>query len=676
MASPANIKNLRNIGIIAHIDAGKTTVTERMLFFSGRIHKMGEVHNGQATMDWMEQEQERGITITSAATKLIWNGHEIQIIDTPGHVDFTIEVERSLRILDGAVGVFCAVGGVEPQSETVWRQADKYKIPKLAFINKMDRLGADMFKTLIEMKEKLGANPLLLQIPIGIESTFSGVIDLVTQKALTWETDDGMEYIINDMPEELMQEAVRQREELIEKIAETNDKIMEKYLSDEPVSEDEIKLAIRDATISGMIVPVLLGSALKNKGIQPLLDAINFYLPSPLDISLITGINPCNDDTITIKRSAKETLSALAFKVAMEQGRRLTYIRIYSGVIKSGMIVYNSTQRVNEKISRLLKMHANKRERIDMATAGDIVGVVGLKNTSTGDTLCDEKAPVILETIETYEPVISIAVEPKTRADQDKVSDALKKLIEEDPTFRVKEDKDTGQTILSGMGELHLEVMTTRLKKEFNVGVNIGNPQVVYRESIEGKATGEAVFERELTGTKHFAGVMVRVEPIERGKGIEYKNLIAGDVIPSDLLDAIMSSLHESVSTGVIRGYPITDIRITLVDVQYKEGESSEMAFRISAQAAFNDACEKAGPIILEPIMKLEIIAPEEFVGDIIGDLNSKKGRIDQIQTQGKINTIMAMAPLKNLFGYSTTLRSATQGRGTFTMKFARFDTV
>jgi len=676
MASSANIKNLRNIGIIAHIDAGKTTVTERMLFFSGRIHKMGEVHDGQATMDWMEQEQERGITITSAATKLIWQGHEIQIIDTPGHVDFTIEVERSLRILDGAIGVFCAVGGVEPQSETVWRQAAKYNISKLAFINKMDRLGADMSKPLLEMKEKLEVNPLLLQIPIGIESTFSGVVDLITQKAITWNTDDGMEYTIDDIPEELIQEAKKQREKLIEKIAETDDAIMEKYLCDKPVSENEIKCAIRKATMSGKIVPVLLGSALKNKGIQPLLDAINFYLPSPLDIPSITGINPYNDEKMTIKRSDKEIFSALAFKVAMEQGRRLTYIRIYSGVIKSGMIVYNSTQKINEKISRLLKMHANKRERIDVASAGDIVGVIGLKKTSTGDTLCDEKNPIILETIETYEPVISIAVEPRTTADQDKVLDALQKLVEEDPTFRVKEDKDTGQTILSGMGELHLDVMTTRLKKEFNVGVNIGKPQVVYRESIGKKATGEALFDRELTGTKHFAGVIVKVEPIERGKGIEYKNLMDVDIIPTNLSDAIMSSLHESVNAGVVRGYPITDIKITLLDVQYREGESSEMAFKISAQTAFHDACKKADPIILEPIMNLEIIAPEEFIGDIIGDLNSRKGRIDQIQTQGRINTIMAIAPLKNLFGYSTILRSATQGRGTFTMKFARFDTV
>ncbi len=675
--SKHRLKQTRNIGIIAHIDAGKTTVTERILYYTGRVHKMGEVHDGEATMDWMLEEKERGITITSAVTSCQWNGHFINIIDTPGHVDFTIEVERSLRVLDGAIGVFCAVGGVEPQSETVWHQADRYRVPKIAFVNKMDRIGADFYRVIEMMKERLGANPLVMQLPWGSEDRFQGVIDLVKMRAIVWEDESlGAHYEEVELPEELLDEATQYRELLLETLAERDDQIMEKYLGEQEISPQEIYKAVREATISLELVPVLCGAALRNKGIQPLLDAIVSYLPSPVDIPPVEGQVPGSDKVETRPPEPKSPFSALVFKVMMDQGRKMTYLRIYSGTVKAGGQVYNPRKETQEKIARLLRMHANKRERIDSASAGDIVAAMGLKLASTGDTLCDQEHPILFEPMEFNEPVISMAVEPKSVKDHDRLLDALSKLADEDPTFRCKIDEETGQIIISGMGELHLEIMVGRVRREFNVDTNQGKPQVVYRETISREAQQEEVFERELAGQQHYARVVLQVSPRTRGDGNRFVDRCENPELTEEFLNAIMQGVSEAQNSGVMMGYPVIDVETALLDVTLKEGVSDEMAFRVAASMAFKKACEKGDPILLEPIMKAEVLVPEEFMGEVISDLNSRQGKIQNIAKKGPIQVVTATVPLSKMFGYSTTLRSLTQGRGTFSMHFSHYDKV
>jgi len=671
------LKKTRNIGIIAHIDAGKTTITERMLYYTGRSHKIGEVHDGEAVMDWMPEEQERGITITSAATTCQWLGHTINIIDTPGHVDFTIEVERSLRVLDGAIGVFCAVGGVEPQSETVWHQADRYRVPKIAFINKMDRPGAD-FENAVEMiRERLGATPLVLQLPWGKEEDFHGVIDLIKMQAIVWNEDDlGASFQEVAIPESCREPALRQREKLLELLADTNDSIMEKYLSEEEVDIQSLKGAIRQATIKLTLVPIFCGAALRNKGIQPLLDAIVECLPSPLDVPPITGINPKTKQPETRSATIKEPLASLAFKVAMDHGRRMTYVRIYSGTMKAGSLVYNSTKDVTERVARAMRMHANKRERIDQALCGDIVAVMGLKETITGDTLCDKEHPLLLEAMEFNEPVISMAVEPKQLRDQERLIDTLQKIDDEDPTFRFALDEDTGQMIISGMGELHLEVLAQRLKREFSLDVNTGKPQVVYRETIGKKAATETVFDREWGGVMHFADVTIEVSPMERGIGNCFVNRCKNPLMTGEFIDSVDEGIREASESGVLMGYPVIDVETTLFDAMVKEQLSTPLSFKIAASMAFREACESASPVLLEPIMKVEIVVPEEFVGDVINDLNTRGGRIERITTKGPAKILAAVVPLSRMFGYSTALRSSSQGRATFTMQFFRYDKV
>ncbi len=677
MASPpkGRLSRIRNIGIMAHIDAGKTTVTERILYYTGRSYKMGEVHDGEAVMDWMPQEQERGITITSAVTTFPWRGYEIHLIDTPGHVDFTIEVERSLRVLDGAIAVFDAVNGVEPQSETVWHQADKYKVPRLTFVNKMDRVGADFFGTVAMMKEKLGARPALIQIPWGAEERFRGVIDLIKMKAIIWDEETlGATFREIEVPEDLAGEAQRFREQLLETLAEKNDLLMEKYLSGEEIAIEEIKSVLRAATLKFELVPVLCGAALRNKGIQPLLDAVVDYLPSPLDVPPVTGYNPLTGEQETRLSSEKEPLAALAFKIMMDEGRKLTYLRVYSGTLKPEQEVYNSTKGKKERVARLFRMHANKKERITEVRAGDIVAAAGLKETTTGDTLCSAENPIILERIEFYEPVTSLAIEPKSRVDQEKLEFCLQKIMEEDPTFRVKFDEDTGQTIISGMGELHLEVIVRRLLDEFGVAVNVGKPQVVYRETITQPAEGEGKFEREIEGVMHFGHVLLSLEPRPRGAGFEFCKGSGGADIPEEFHPAIEAGVRESITNGVISGYPIVDLRVTLRGGSFRENQSSPLAYQIAAAMAFREGCQKGQPILLEPIMKTEVVVPEEFLGEIIGDLSARKGRIEQIQSRGKVSVILAFVPLREMFGYSTDLRSLSQGRGSFTMQFYQFD--
>jgi elongation factor G len=609
------LRKTRNLGIIAHIDAGKTTVTERVLFYSGRVHKMGEVHDGEATMDWMVEERERGITITSAVTSCDWRGHAINIIDTPGHVDFTIEVERSLRVLDGAIGVFCAVGGVEPQSETVWHQADRYRVPKIAFINKLDRVGADFFRAVKMMKDRLHAVPLVLQIPWGLEDQLRGVVDLVSMEAILWEDDTlGEKYSRIPIPEEMAEEASKYRERLLETLADHDDGIMEKYLSEEEISNQELKDAIRNATISLALVPIFCGTALRNKGIQPLLDGIVDYLPSPLDVPPISGVNPINGEKETRPAKPGGPVSALAFKVMMDQGRKMTYLRIYSGTLKAGTMVFNPGKNIKEKPARLLKMHSNKRERIDDASAGDIVAAMGLKVTSTGDTLCAENAPILLEPMQFNEPVINVAVEPKKVQDSDKLVEALQKLADEDPTFRTKIDEETGQTIIAGMGELHLEILTGRLKREFSVEINQGKPQVVYRETITSPAIREEIFHRELSGQQHFAGVQLEISPLKRGSQNEFDNQCKAEGLTQEFLEAIEQGINEALGGGSVMGYPVINVRTTLLNVQIKE-TSDAMAFRVAANMAFKQAFLKAEPILLEPIMKTEVLVPEEFTG-------------------------------------------------------------
>jgi elongation factor G len=674
MAGESRLRKTRNIGIMAHIDAGKTTLTERILYYTGKSHKMGEVHDGEAVMDWMPEEQERGITITSAVTTCQWLQHTINLIDTPGHVDFTIEVERSLRILDGAVAVFCAVGGVEPQSETVWHQADRYHVPKIAFVNKMDRVGADFEQTVTQIREKLGARPLVLHLPWGREETFQGTIDLLRMKALRWRDETlGAEYDILDIPEGMRKEAETYRENLLETLADLDDQIMEGYLAGLDLPPEVLIPVIRRGTIALHIVPVFCGAALRNKGVQPLLDGIVHFLPNPLDIPPVTGKNPLTQKTETRPAADDAPFAGLAFKIHMDQGRKLTFLRIYSGTLTSGQEIFNATKGVKERVARILRIHANKRERIEQARAGDIIGLMGLKDTATGDSLTDPDHPIVLEAIEVYEPVISLAVEPKTVGQQDKILQVLEKIAQEDPTFRFRFDEDSGQTVISGMGELHLEVLLQRMEREYNLSVNTGKPQVVYRETIEEEVEIEETFDRELGGTRHHAQVRLRLIPNRRGEGNLFLNLIPEDAQPQPPVAAIQAALEEACSSGVIAGYPVTDIKIILESAQTVESQVSEMAFRVAASLAFRNGCLQAKPVLLEPVMKLEIIVPEEFLGEIIGDLHARKGKIEQILPRKKVQHIQAVAPLSQLFGYSTALRSASQGRATFTMQFSHY---
>ena len=669
------INSIRNIGIIAHIDAGKTTVTERILYYTGKSHKIGEVHDGEAIMDWMPDEQERGITITSAVTTCHWKDSDIHLIDTPGHVDFTIEVERSLRVLDGAIGVFCAVGGVEPQSETVWRQADKYHVPKIAFVNKLDRIGADFFRTIDMMRSRLHANPLILQLPVGEEESFTGVIDLVHLKQIVWDDDSlGATFTLEDIAADSLESARIYREKLIEALAEVDDQIMEAYLAEIPIEPDMLLEAIRNATIALKAVPVLCGSALKNKGIQPLLDAIVRFLPSPADVPPIKGVHPQTGDLIECPATDKAPLAALIFKVSMAEGRKLSFVRIYSGKIKAGDDVFNPFRNKKEKLSRILQMHANKRERIDEAGAGSIVGVIGLKDSSTGETLCQPDHPILLEKMEFYEPVISLAIEPKTRSDQEKLDQVLEKFLAEDPTLRVKEDPDTGQKILSGMGELHLEVIISRMMREFNTSVNVGKPQVVYRETIEKEAAATAVFDKEVAGQRHYAEVCVNLKPLSRGSGNRFILDIPEGSIPPQFMKAIEKGVMESLESGTLMGYPAVDIEASLTGGSYRESQGTDLAYKVSASMACKDALSKGGPFLLDPIMDVEIFVPETFTGDVIGDLNSRGGKIEAIEPKIGFQAIRAIVPLARMFGYSTAIRSATQGRGTFTMQFSHFD--
>lgn len=677
MAGEKRISRTRNIGFMAHIDAGKTTVTERILFYTKKIHKMGEVDEGTATMDWMLQEQERGITITSAVTTVEWKGSIIHIIDTPGHVDFTIEVERSLRVLDGAIGIFSAVEGVEPQSETVWHQADKYRVPKLAFVNKMDRIGADFLNTVKMMIDRLGANPVLIQIPMGQEDRFIGVIDLINMKGIVWDQESlGVQYGYIPIPEEYEKEANSYRSKLIESIAEIDDEVMEKYLNGDEISESELKKALRKATIAMKATPVLCGAALRNLGIQPLIDAIVDYLPSPLDIPPVEGKNPMTGDTE--KRFAKddESFTALAFKVMMDEGRKLVFIRIYSGELKVGMEVYNPRLKKSERISRIFQMHAHHRSRVEEAKTGEIVAVMGLKETTTGDTLCHRDHPILLEPIDFYKPVMSIAVEPKTNRDQEKLADSLLKLAEEDPTFHVKFDEDTGQTILSGMGELHLDVLVNRLYTEYNLEVNVGRPQVVYRETIEKEAEALGKFLKEMEDIRHYGEVYLRVSPNGRGKGLEIFSEIPAESILPEWLSCIEEGIKEASNVGVVMGYPLTDLRVTLLKAQTDLDHPSTLALKIASSNALREACRKAQPILLEPMMEVNIIVPDEFMGEVVGDLKARKSHVEEITPKGKITMIKAIAPLTRMFGYSTDLRSLTQGRGTFSMHFSHYDKV
>jgi elongation factor G len=680
MAAPkgkSRLNKIRNIGIMAHIDAGKTTVTERILYYTGRSHKMGEVHDGEAVMDWMPQEQERGITITSAVTTCPWKGHEIHLIDTPGHVDFTIEVERSLRVLDGAVALFDAVGGVEPQSETVWHQADKYRVPRITFINKMDRAGANFLGTVEMMREKLGAWPVLVQIPLGEEENFRGVIDLLKMKGIIWDENTlGSTFQEIAIPENFLPEAQKYHNLLLETLAERSDPLMEKYFAGQEISLAEIKAVLREATLKFELVPVLLGAALRNKGIQPLLDAIVDYLPAPVDVPPVTGFNPKTGETESRRSSDQEPFAALAFKIMTEEGRKLTYLRVYSGVLGAEQEVYNSTKGKRERVARLFRMHANKKERIPEVRAGDIVAAAGLKETFTGDTLCAASHPIILERIDFHEPVTSVAIEPKSQADQEKLDFFLQKIIDEDPTFRVKYDEDTGQTVISGMGELHLDVIARRLTEDFKVGVNVGRPQVVYRETITRAVDVEGKFEREIEGVLHFGHVRLRLAPRPRGSGIEFSKGEADGSIPEDFIPGIEAGVKESAGTGVVAGYPVVDLQVDLLGGTYREGNSSPLAFQVAAAMAFREGCQKAHPVLLEPIMRTEVVVPEEFLGEVIGDLGARKGRIEQVQSKGKISIVETFVPLREMFGYSTDLRSLTQGRGTFTMQFHRFDSV
>jgi len=663
---------------MAHIDAGKTTTTERILFYTGVSHKIGEVHDGEAVMDWMVQEQERGITITSAATTCFWKNHRINIIDTPGHVDFTIEVERALRVLDGAIAVFCAVGGVEPQSETVWRQADRYRVPRIAFVNKMDRVGADFYRVVDMIKNRLKAKPVPLQIPIGKEESFKGVVDLIEGKAMIFDDQTlGKKYEYTEIPEDLKEEAEKWRLVMVEAIAEEDEELLEKYLGGEELNPEEIRQAVRKATINLNICPVLCGAAFKNKGVQPLLDAVVDYLPSPVDIPPIKGVDPNTGEEIVCAARDEEPLSALAFKLFTDPYvGHLTFLRIYSGYIQSGMTVLNASSGKKERIGRLLKMHANKREEIKEAYAGDIVAAVGLKDTATGDTLCAPERPVLLESIEFPEPVIQVAIEPKTQNDRDSLSNALQKLAKEDPSFRVYTDEETGQTLIAGMGELHLEIIVDRLIREFKVEANVGKPQVAYRETITKAVKQEGKYIKQSGGRGQYGHVVIEVEPLEPGGGFEFVNSIVGGVIPKEYIPAVEKGIVDGLKAGVLAGYPVVDVKVNLVFGSYHEVDSSEQAFYIAGSMAIKDACKKAGAVLLEPIMYIEVLTPEEYLGEVMGDLNSRRGRVLGLEPRMGIQIIRAYVPLSNMFGYATDLRSKTQGRATYTMKFDHYEKV
>ena len=672
-----SLANTRNIGIMAHIDAGKTTTTERILYYTGKIHKMGDTHEGAAQMDWMQQEKERGITITSAATTCIWKDHRINIIDTPGHVDFTVEVERSLRVLDGAIALFDAKSGVEPQSETVWRQADKYGVPRICFINKMDATGADFFASVDTIRDKLKANPVPIEIPIGSEANFVGVVDLITMKSEIYKDDTGREIEIGEIPDNLKADAEKWRANLVENIAEHDEEVMMKYLDGEELTEEEIRKTIRKATISLAINPVLCGASYKNKGVQPLLDAINDFMPSPLDVPTIKGIIPGNEEVVERKSSDDELFAALAFKIVSDPYvGKLAYFRVYSGVLESGSYVYNSTKGKKERIGRILMMHANKQEEVDKVYAGDIAAAIGLKNTTTGDTLCDADNEVILEKMEFPEPVISVAIEPKTKASQEKMSVALQKLAEEDPTFKTYTNTETGQTIIAGMGELHLEIIVDRLLREFKVEANIGNPQVSYRESITKPAEAEGKYIRQSGGRGQYGHVKLKIEPNEQGKGFEFVNAIVGGAIPKEYIGSIEEGIEEACEVGILGGYPILDIKITLYDGSYHEVDSSEMAFKIAGSMGLREAVGKAAPVLLEPMMKVEITTPDEYMGDVMGDVSSRRGKIQGMNPKDGIHVLDAYIPLGEMFGYATDLRSNTQGRATYSMQFDHYEKV
>jgi elongation factor G len=676
MAREFSLKNTRNIGIMAHIDAGKTTTTERILYYTGKVHKIGEVHEGAATMDWMEQEQERGITITSAATTAQWEGHRINIIDTPGHVDFTVEVERSLRVLDGAVGVFSAKEGVEPQSETVWRQADKYNVPRIAYVNKMDIIGADFLQVVESMRQKLGANAVAIQLPIGAENEFKGIIDLVDQVAYMYKDDLGKDIEQIEIPAEFLEQVAELRLELIEKVAELDEELTMKYLEGEEITVDEIKAALRKGVCEVKIFPVIVGSSYRNKGVQLMLDAVINYLPSPLDVPDIKGV--LDDGTEVVRKSADDQpFSALAFKIMTDPFvGRLTFFRVYSGTLNSGSYVSNATKGKRERVGRILQMHANARQEISIVYAGDIAAAVGLKDTTTGDTLCDEKNPVILERMVFPEPVIQLAVEPKTKADQDKMGIALQKLAEEDPTFRASTDEETGQTIIAGMGELHLEILVDRMLREFKVETNVGKPQVAYRETFRASAKVEGKFVRQSGGRGQYGHCWVEFEPQEAGVGFIFENKVVGGSIPREYIAPIQAGIEESMKNGVIAGFPLVDIKATVVDGSYHDVDSNEMAFKIAGSMALKAAKEKCKPVLLEPIMKVEVTVPEEYMGDVMGDLNSRRGRIEGMDSRHGAQVIRAKVPLSEMFGYSTTLRSRTQGRGVYSMELSHYEEV
>jgi elongation factor G len=676
MAREFSLEKTRNIGIMALIDAGKTTTTERILFYTGRVHKIGEVHEGAATMDWMEQEQERGITITSAATTCQWKGHRINIIDTPGHVDFTVEVERSLRVLDGAVGVFCAKGGVEPQSETVWRQADKYGVPRIAYVNKMDIVGADFYGAVEQMRDRLQANAVPIQLPIGAEDTFEGVIDLVKNCAYFYLDDLGTQTEAREIPDDYKEKAEEYRTALLEAVAEIDEELMMKYLEGEEITEEEIVAALRKGTCEVKITPVLCGSSYKNKGVQMLLDAVVAYLPSPLDVPDIRGELPDGTEA-TRKSGDDEPFAALAFKIMSDPYvGKLTFFRVYSGTLNSGSYVLNSTKGKRERIGRILQMHANHREEISTVYAGDIAAAVGLKDTTTGDTLCDEKHPIILESMVFPEPVISIAIEPKSKADQDKMAMALAKLAEEDPTFRTHTDEETGQTIISGMGELHLDIIVDRLRREFKVEAKVGKPQVAYKETFRKSAKVEGKFIRQTGGRGQYGHVWIEFEPLPEGSGFVFENKIVGGVVPKEYIPAVQAGIEEAMQNGVLAGYPMVDIKATIFDGSYHDVDSSEMAFKIAGSLALKAAKDKCDPVILEPIMRVEVVVPEEYMGDIMGDINSRRGRVEGMEARGGAQVIRGMVPLAEMFGYATSLRSKTQGRGTFTMQFDHYEEV
>lgn len=675
MARQFSLEKTRNIGIMAHIDAGKTTTTERILFYTGRIHKIGETHEGAAQMDWMEQEQERGITITSAATTAQWKGHRVNIIDTPGHVDFTVEVERSLRVLDGAIAVLDAQSGVEPQTETVWRQATNYGVPRIVFVNKMDKTGADFLYSVKTLHDRLQANAHPIQLPIGVEDTFEGVIDLVKLKGYVYTNDEGTEYTEIEIPDEYKDQAEEYRLKLIEAVAEYDEDLMMKYLEEEVITVEELKAAIRKATVTGDFYPVLCGSAFKNKGIQFVLDAVIDYLPAPTDVPDIKGIIPDTGEETTRKSSDDEPFAALAFKVMSDPYvGKLTYFRVYSGILNAGSYVLNSTKGKRERIGRILQMHANHREEISQIYAGDIAAAVGLKDTSTGDTLCDDKHPVILESMEFPEPVIQLSVEPKSKADQDKMAMALAKLAEEDPTFKTHTDPETGQTIIAGMGELHLEIIVDRLKREFKVEANVGTPQVSYRETIRKPAKVEGKFIRQSGGRGQYGHVWIEFEPLERGAGFIFENKIVGGVVPREYIPAVQAGLEEAMQNGILAGYPLIDIKATLFDGSYHEVDSSEMAFKIAASIALKGAKEKCDPVLLEPMMKVEVVVPEEYMGDVMGDITARRGRVEGMEARGNAQVVRAIVPLAEMFGYATSLRSRTQGRGVYTMQFDHYE--